>query len=80
MNFGEALQALKNGKRVKRAIWDGHWVYIFDAMVYDQQLDVPVGAFAKGGIILACLKDNQGLAPATPYQQDILSEDWQIVE
>ena len=27
MNFGEALQAMKNGKKVKRKIWGGYWYW-----------------------------------------------------
>lgn len=27
MNFSEALQAMKNGKKVKRRIWGGYWYW-----------------------------------------------------
>lgn len=27
MNFSEALQVMKNGKKVKRKIWDGYWYW-----------------------------------------------------
>lgn len=30
MNFSEALQAMKNGKKVKRRIWGGYWYWDSD--------------------------------------------------
>jgi hypothetical protein len=82
MNFGEALQALKDGKTVKRAIWGGRWYLAKDAVLNGPS---PIG----GGYTMSCqfnqiivaeLKDMGGVAPAQPYQADILAEDWQIVE
>jgi hypothetical protein len=78
MNFGEALQALKEGKKVTRAIWGGYW-----ELQVDVQLDhYKKEQFQKMNIpkfIVAVLKDG-GVAPAQPYQSDLLAEDWQIVD
>lgn len=31
-------------------------------------------------LIIAVLKDSDGIAPAQPYQADILAEDWEIID
>lgn len=79
MNFGEALQALKESKKVKRESWGGYWLLAENATVYFTQ------GFANdqqdlNPTILAVLKDDGGVAPAQPYQCDLLAEDWQIVD
>jgi hypothetical protein len=83
MNFGEALQALKEGKKVKREIWGGHWQLVKNGIL---EWPTPGRVGYKGscefqnGIIVAQLRDHGGVAPAQPYQADLLSDDWQIVE
>lgn len=83
MNFGEAIQALKQGKKVTRSIWKGHWE-LWDKPTLSA--DSPLGEGYKRscqfvyGMVVAVLADNRGVAPAQPYQADWLAEDWQIVE
>lgn len=75
MTFGQALVLLKEGKKVKRKVWGGYWF-------------IPIGTFFGIGdgrlsldnMIVACLKDNGGYAPAQPYQADLLAEDWEEVQ
>jgi hypothetical protein len=69
--FGTALEALKAGKKIKRAHWGGYWVHIPAATTN--------GLF-QDGIIVAVLKDDGGCAPAQPYQADMLAEDWEVIE
>lgn len=80
MNFSQALEALKQGKKVKRAVWGGYW-FIKKNVAVDI---IPGDSMDSVGVIremiVAKLKDNGGYAPATPYQADILAEDWEIVE
>lgn len=83
MNFGEALQALMNGKKVKRSIWSGYWYYSHKAKLLTTPLDNEGAVYREDNtldIIVAVLKDNGGVAPAQPYQSDLLADDWQIVE
>lgn len=80
MNFGEALQALKEGSKVTREVWSGYW-YIS----HNVEFSAGTGnGFQDGGhfkeIILAVLKDGKGTVPAQPYQEDLLAEDWQILD
>lgn len=83
MNFGEALQALKDGKKVTRSVWGGHWELINGGIM---EWPTPGNPGYKGscgfmnGIIIAILKDGGGVAPAQPYQADLLAEDWKILE
>jgi len=82
MNFGEALQALKEGKHIKRSVWGGHWSLIKNAGVAGDtpMMEGYTRTASMDNIIVASLRDNQGCAPAQPYQSDILAEDWMIVE
>ena len=69
MNFGEALEELKQGKKITREVWRGYWEL--------SSLESTKGyAF---DIITAHLKDG-GVEPAQAYQQDMLAEDWKVVE
>lgn len=78
MNFGEALQALKEGKRVRRSIWEGYWYCNtgVEFMHGHSKQFIEDGIFDT--IIIAKLKDGS-YAPAQPYQADLLSDDWSIV-
>lgn len=85
MNFGEALQALKDGFKIRRSVWEGYW-YLAEN-VHAQHMTVVSNdgssgchGFTMQYMIVACIKDGQGCAPAMPYQEDILSEDWYIVD
>ena len=69
MNFGQALEALKNGKRVSRTGWHGKdmHVYLTTLNGYD-----------------ACLVMHTAEGTEQPgwlaSQADMLAEDWQLVE
>ncbi len=79
MNFGEALQALKDGRKVKRSIWGGYWI-IYSDVNLDYFKKEEYQSLTIPSMIVAVLKGNEGCAPAQPYQQDLLAEDWKIVE
>ena len=83
MNFGQAIEALKQGKKVARACWNGKGMYL---------LYVPL---EKWGIIseigLGIPKENLNpwigmktadgkFVPWLASQTDMLSEDWGTVE
>lgn len=70
MNFSQALEAIKEGKKVKRAHWGGYWK--------KEEFEL-YGTNEDGEMIVAFLTD-KSIAPATPYQADLLAEDWEIVE
>lgn len=92
MNFGEAIIALKSGKKVAREGWNGKGMFL----IYIT--GTPDCAFKEGSPYYAALDDGTEKAPScniNPHidmytatgefqpgwlasQTDMLSEDWQI--
>jgi len=68
MNFGEAIEAMKDGKRVCRKGWETVWLAINNfeygrpSFIY---LGIDNAAYDKGH-------------PWTPTQSEMLAEDWEI--
>lgn len=82
MNIGQATQAAKAGYKVKRPHWGGYWFYVEKPMLFfynPHDRDFPEVLTMKP-LFIACLKDNGGFVPATPYQEDMDAEDWELVE
>lgn len=76
--FDLAIRYLKEGRQVKRHNWGGYWfIPKFSARVYNEVTDKYSYA---NKMIMARLKNNGGLAPATPYMGDMLAEDWELVQ
>lgn len=68
LTFGAAVEkCTKEGKKVTRAIWKGYWVTI-ESNGFSQP------------VITAVKKNNEGIVPAQPYQEDMLASDWMVVE
>lgn len=82
MDFGQAIKELKEGKKVARKAWDGYWFIPVHAegqeAVESEQICKPFAFNAT--LIVAKLKDDGGYVPAATYQEDILAEDWEVVE
>lgn len=72
MNFGNAIQALKNGKRVARAGWNGKNMYL--------ELQRP-DEHSKMTLPYIYMRTVQGdFVPWLASQTDVLSDDWITVE
>lgn len=72
MNFGDAIQALKNGKRVARAGWNGKNMYL--------ELQRP-DEHSKMTLPYIYMRTVQGeFVPWLASQTDVLSDDWITVE
>lgn len=80
MNFGQAIENLKQGKKVARKGWNGKGMYLF---------------LAHGKDLTNCLKDKElecldSICMYTAQgtvcvgwlasQTDMLSEDWEVIE
>lgn len=88
MDFGEALRALKTGKRVTREGWNGQGLWIAympgttipDAMVNARTKKfVPPGDLKVGGY-LAMWTGHHGWQPGwVASQSDMLGDDWVIL-
>lgn len=70
MNFGQALEQLKAGKKIKRAGWGGYWEMESYQLIMDEISSVMIVSHLANG----------GIAPAQAYQNDILASDWEVVK
>jgi len=71
MDFGEAIKALKDGKRVAREGWNGKGMYL--------ELQMP-DAHSKMSLPYIFMKTAQGdLVPWLASQTDMLSADWSVI-
>lgn len=92
MNFGQAIEALKEGKKVTRKGWNGKKMFLWlkpSAVVKAQWCKDPILkdiADQNGGEVDAlgtiCMKtaDNKVLTGWLASQTDMLSEDWEVVD
>ena len=92
MNFGDALEALKEGKKVFRSGWNGKGMFLFvlegasilKTKLYDAKLKKIAETF--DGDTLECLPtirmktaDNKILTGWLASQSDMFAEDWEIL-
>lgn len=88
MSFSLALEAMKKGQRVARAGWScwGAYAFLADDVEFHtdadlKELETPgeEGVFTGGMLVLRT--DRRTLIPGwTPDQEDLLAEDWHVVE
>ena len=89
LDFGQAILALKEGKRVARSGWDGKGMFLY----YVPENKYPasrnehgtmVGVFENDmvpyGAYIAMKTAQNNVVPWLASQTDVLAEDWQIVE
>ena len=92
LNFGKAIEALKQGKKVARQGWNGKGMYLWLMPATSVKAEwckephLKELAEANGGEIEALgtirmlTADKKILTGWLASQTDILSEDWEIVE
>ena len=87
MNFGLAIEAVKKGKKIARAGWNGKGMYVFLADDVEFHTDADISEFegAFDGVYVAdmlVLRTAQGnMQPGwLASQADMLADDWRIVE
>ena len=75
-NYGEALQAMKNGHRVAREGWNGKNMYAFMIKRWHTGHEDAADKILRP---FTALKDAQGrVGPWVPSSSDQLAEDWTI--
>ncbi len=86
MNFGDAVIALKDGKKVTRTGWNGKGMFLFlvPGSIFNVNRPPLLGVYPEGTQINyrshIDMKTVDGeVVPWVASQSDILSEDWQIV-
>lgn len=72
MDFGQAIQALKSGKKVSRSGWNGKNMWL--------ALQVPDANSKMSLPYIYMFTADAKLVPWLASQTDVLAEDWGIVE
>ncbi len=95
LNFGDAVTALKSGKRVARTGWNGKGMFLFllpaadkipTKVINDPALRAVIESEVGGetfdalGSIRMFTADKKILTGWLASQTDILAEDWQILD
>ena len=87
MDFGDALQALKNGQKVAREGWNGKGMFLFlvPGSVFKVNRAPLLGIYPEGTEITyrphIDMKTVDGeIVPWVASQTDVLAEDWCVVE
>ena len=87
MNFGEAIEALKLGKKVCRKGWNGKgmFLYLVSAGSYPVKMDAAKSIADENGNVnygpyVALKAANGSVYPWNASQADMLSNDWDVVE
>lgn len=86
MNFGDALEAIKNGKRIARKGWNGKgmFVYLVPAASYPAQTGVAKAYFGEDGLVpysayMAIKNVDETVSTWVPSVNDCLANDWFIL-
>ncbi len=80
MNFGNAIEALKEGKRVARKGWNGKGMFLLyvSSLEWDMDFDVTLWSRNKSPFIAMKTADCK-VVPWVASQTDMLSEDWVVI-
>lgn len=81
MNFGQALEALKEDKRVARCGWNGKdmWLTLVGKTYVGVSVNEELGRTIEQQPYIAIKTVQDTLVPWLASQTDMLAEDWQIV-
>ncbi len=88
MNFGEAIEQAKNGKKIQRAGWNGKgmWVCYMPPVVIAEGIVngrtktfVPTGDLNVGGYFVMWTAQGVWQPGWLAAQPDMLADDWSVV-
>lgn len=81
MNFGQAIEALKEGKRVARKGWNGKGIYL-ELQIPDahSKMTLPYIYIVTSRLETTNPDAPRGVVPWLASQTDMLSDDWIVVE
>ena len=79
MDFGEAIKALKEGKKVARKGWNGKGMYLY--LADGELLTDAIGddSFSFTDSVVMKTADDKYCIGWLASQTDMLAEDWEIV-
>jgi len=81
MNFGQAIEKLKEGKKVARKGWNGKGIFI-ELQVPDKhsKMTQPYIYIDTLGLQTANPNAPKGRVPWLASQTDMLAEDWEVLQ
>ena len=86
MNFGQAIEAIKQGERVARSGWNGKGMFLFLAenIEFTTKADLSefkelIGDLTLDSIVMKTA-DNRFVVGWLASQTDMLANDWAVVE
>ena len=84
MNFGEALESVKEGKRIARKGWNGKGMYVYYIPANSYKAITEVAREEFGDMVpynpyFAIKNINNTVSTWVPSVNDCLAEDWYIV-
>lgn len=81
MDFGKAIDALKNGHKVARKGWNGKGIYLeLQRPDEHSKMTLPYIYIVTNGLVTDNPDAPKGVVPWLASQTDMLSDDWLIVE
>lgn len=81
MNFGQAIEALKAGKRVARKGWNGKGIYLeLQRPDANSKMTLPYIYIVTNALVSDNPDAPRGCVPWLASQTDMLCEDWYVVE
>jgi hypothetical protein len=85
LNFGQAIQAAKDGKRVCRTGWNGKSMFLYHVPANSypavtEQAKAYFGETVPYGAYIAMKTAQENVVPWLASQTDILAEDWEILD
>jgi hypothetical protein len=89
LNFGQAIEALKQGKKVARNGWNGKGMFIYlqtGSVVTQARNNVLDEIISEKGSVEICAHIDMKAADGTivigwlASQTDMLSEDWMVID
>jgi hypothetical protein len=85
MNFGQAIEALKDGKKVARANWNGKGMFLFLVPGSTFEVNRPplLGIYPEGTVInyrphIDMKTADDQVVPWVASQSDLLENDWEV--
>ena len=87
LNFGQAIEAAKQGKKIARKGWNGNgmFAYIVPAQSYPAQTEIAKNYFGENAMVpyrayWALKTAQENIATWTPSGSDTLAEDWIVLD
>lgn len=81
MNFGDAIAAMKDGKKVRRKGWNGSGIFIhLHPILAEEECTQPYIVIDTMGLQSDNNDAKRGIVPWLASQTDMLAEDWEVVE